>query len=99
MLCVLSAVVLVLGAFDAGMWWIAVFILLASLLALIYIFKVIEVAYFQDPPEGWVKEEAPIGLLAPTYLLISLTIVFGIWTDPMLGAAREAALMFIGGVQ
>lgn len=90
---------LVLGAFDAGLWWLVALILLASLLAVIYVFKVIEVAYFQDPPDGWVKEEAPLALLAPTYALIGLTIVFGIWTDPMLGAAREAAAMFLGGAQ
>ena len=37
---------LVLGALDAGSWWMAVLILLASLLAVMYVFKVIEVAYF-----------------------------------------------------
>ena len=41
---------LVLGALEADLWWVAVLILIAtSLLALVYIFKVIEVAYFQDP--------------------------------------------------
>ena len=43
---------LVLGAFDNGEWWIAIFILLSSLLAVGYVWKVIEVAYFRPAPEG-----------------------------------------------
>ena len=91
---------LVLGALDADMWWMALLILLASLLAVVYIFKVIEVAYFREPPADYIKQEAPIGMLVPTYALILASIYFGIWTDPMLSAATEAADMFLtkGGV-
>jgi multicomponent Na+:H+ antiporter subunit D len=91
---------LVLGALEADMWWVALLILIASLLAVAYIFKVVEVAYFQDPPEGWQKKEAPLSMLIPTYALILASIYFGIWTDPMLSAANEAADMFLskGGV-
>ena len=82
------------------MWWIALLILLASLLAVAYIFKVLEAAYFQEPPEGWEKKEAPLSMLVPTYALILASIYFGIWTDPMLSAASDAAGMFLtkGGV-
>jgi multicomponent Na+:H+ antiporter subunit D len=88
---------LVLGAMDAGHYWLVVLILLASLLAVVYVFKVIEAAYFKEPPEDSKAEEAPLGLLVPSYVLIGASIYFGIWTDPMLSAAREAAEMFLSG--
>ena len=84
---------LVLGALDAGSWGIAALILVASLLAVLYVFKVLEVAYFQEPEEGVTVKEAPLFMLVPTYALILASIYFGIQTDPMLSAAREAAEM------
>ena len=86
---------LVLGALDAGAWWMAVLILLASLLAVMYIFKVIEVAYFHEPPEDHNITEAPVSMLIPTYVLVLASVYFGIETQPMLGAARAAADMFL----
>ena len=92
---------LCLGALKAGMWWVLPLILIASLLAVMYIGKVIEAAYFKEPPEGAECKEAPLGLLIPTYVLIGASVFFGIWTDPMLNAAAEAAqlLLAAGGVQ
>jgi multicomponent Na+:H+ antiporter subunit D len=92
---------LALGALKAGMWWVLPLILIASLLAVIYIWKVVEAAYFQEPPEGAECKDAPLGLLIPTYLLIGASFYFGIFTDPMLSAASEAAelLLTAGGVK
>ncbi|MEC7984990.1 MAG: monovalent cation/H+ antiporter subunit D family protein [Myxococcota bacterium] len=91
---------LVLGAFDEGMWWLLILILVASLLAVIYVFKVLETAYFKEPPPNSEASEAPLSLLLPTYILIGATIYFGIWTEPMLEAANNAATMFLpGGAQ
>jgi multicomponent Na+:H+ antiporter subunit D len=92
---------LALGALKAGMWWVLPLILIASLLAVIYIWKVVEAAYFQEPPEGYECKDAPWGLLGPTYLLIGASFYFGIFTDPMLSAASEAAdlLLTAGGVK
>ena len=57
---------LVLAAVDGGHWLMAGLILGSSLLALIYVWKVVEVAYFQPPAEGASEvKEAPFGLLAP----------------------------------
>ncbi len=51
---------LVIGAIEAGLWPVAVLILLSSLLALIYIWRVIEVAYFRQPPDDAPEiDEAP----------------------------------------
>ena len=47
---------LVLGALDRGMWPLAIAILVSSLLALAYVWRVIEVMYLRPPPPGAVAE-------------------------------------------
>jgi multicomponent Na+:H+ antiporter subunit D len=86
---------LAMGALQAGMWWLLVLILIASMLAVVYIFRVLETAYFKEPKEDKEIVEAPFSLLFPTYILIGATIFFGIWTEPMLGAARQSAELFL----
>jgi multicomponent Na+:H+ antiporter subunit D len=90
---------LVLGALDAGLWPVAVLILLSSLLALVYIWRVVEVGYFKAPPEDAEPvKEAPFSMLLPTWILIGSTLVFGVWTSLSAGVASAAARMLIGGV-
>jgi len=89
---------LVVGALDAGLWPVAVLILLSSVLALVYIWRVVEVGYFDDPPEGAdAVTEAPLSMLVPTWILIGSTLVFGVWTSLSAGVASAAARMLIGG--
>lgn len=89
---------LVLGALEGGYQPVAVLILLSSLLAVIYVWKVVEVAYFQPPPEGAAEvEEAPWSLLLPTWVLIGATVYFGVSTDLTVGVAQRAAALLIGG--
>ncbi len=86
---------LVVGALDAGQPWIAVLILLSSLLALAYVWRIVEAAYFRTVPAGEsapvVREDAPLSMLAPTWILIGATVVFGVWTSLTAGIAGEAA--------
>ena len=90
---------LVLGALDAGLWPVAVLILLSSLLALVYIWRVVEVGYFKAPPEDAEPvKEAPFSMLLPTWILIGSTLVFGVWTSLSAGVASAAARMLLGGV-
>jgi len=87
---------LVLAAFEKGWWWIAVLILLSSLLAVIYVWKVVERMYFQPAPEGAGRAEAPFSLLVPTWILIVASIWFGVDTRLSAGAALEAAKTLLG---
>jgi multicomponent Na+:H+ antiporter subunit D len=90
---------LVLGALDRGMWPVAVLILISSLLALVYIWRVVEVGYFTEPPAGAeAVAEAPLSMLIPTWILIGSTVVFGVWTSLSVGVASAAAQMLIGGM-
>jgi multicomponent Na+:H+ antiporter subunit D len=88
---------LVTGALERGMWPVAVLILLSSLLALVYIWRVIEVAYFRPLPEGSPEiREAPASLLIPTWILVGATVFFGLFTSLSVSVASGAARMLLG---
>ncbi len=88
---------LVLAALERGWWPLAVLILLSSLLAVIYVWRVVEVAYFQEP-DGKVAalSEAPLSMLVPIWILIGASVVFGVWTEYTVGVARAAAQLLLG---
>ncbi len=86
---------LVLAAIEQGWWPVVVVVLVGSLLALIYIWRVVECAYFQSAG-GRVVGEAPISLLLPTWLLIGANLYFGVDTALTVGVAESAANQLLG---
>ncbi|PPR56802.1 MAG: Na(+)/H(+) antiporter subunit D [Alphaproteobacteria bacterium MarineAlpha4_Bin2] len=82
---------LILGAIDKDWWWLAAFILFSSLLAIIYVWRIIEVAYLRPAPDGTEVQEAPLSLLIPTWILALANIYFGIDTRVSVGVAETAA--------
>ncbi len=89
---------LVQAALEAGSWFLAAIVLIGSLLAVIYIWRVVEVAYFRPAPAGGDEVvEAPLSMLIPTWVLIGASIYFGIDTSLTLGVARRAAEYLLGG--
>lgn len=88
---------LVLAALEEGSAWIAVVILFSSLLAVMYIWKVVEAAWFQPATaDNENVREAPLALLIPTYVMIGATLVFGVATDWTVGIASQIARMLLG---
>jgi multicomponent Na+:H+ antiporter subunit D len=88
---------LISAALEVGWWPIAVLVLISSLLALVYVWRVVEVAYFQQPSErAAAAREAPVSMLIPTWVLIGATVVFGLWTSLSVGVARRAAQLLLG---
>ena len=89
---------LVLAALEKGMWPVAVLVLMGSLLAVIYIWKLVEAAYFQSPSAeaATTVREAPLSLLIPTFILIAANIYFGIDTSLTVGVAEIAAASLLG---
>jgi len=87
---------LVQAALEKGMWGIAAVVLVGSLLALVYVWKVVEVAYFQPPPDGPGVREAPLSLLIPTWVLVAANLWFGIDAKATAGVAMRAAQMLLG---
>lgn len=68
---------------DQQMWAIFAVVIFSSILALIYMWRVIEVAYFVKSNTDDVKEEASFGMLAPIWFMSLLVFVFGIYTEPV----------------
>ena len=87
---------LVQAALEQGLWPVAVLVLVGSLLAVVYIWKVVEVAYFRAPPEGRTVVEAPLSLLIPTWILVLANLYFGIDAKLTSGVAIQAAQMLLG---
>lgn len=87
---------LVTAILDLGYWPIAVLVLFGSLLALIYIWRLVEKAYLSTP-DGEIKtQEAPLSMLIPIWILIFANVYFGIETDVSVGVAQQAAEALTG---
>jgi len=89
---------LVLGAMDHGWWWLAFLIVASSVIAIIYVGRVVEVAYFREPGnKERITPELPLSMLAPALVLAAATIWFGFDTSLTAGVAARAAAMLLGG--
>lgn len=97
----ISKFALIEASMDRGWWLIAALILVSSLMAVIYIGRVIEVMLFRQSrtsvPESSGMSEAPLSMLVPMYLLIAIGLYFGINGDATLSLAGEAAEQLLGG--
>jgi multicomponent Na+:H+ antiporter subunit D len=88
--------VLVQAALELGWWPIAGLIILSSLLAVIYVWKIVEVAYFQKAPAGRDITEAPASMVVSTWIMVGAAIYFGIDATRTLDVANAAAAFLMG---
>jgi hypothetical protein len=89
---------LLLGALEQGWWPGAVLVLLSSLLAAVYIWRFVEVAYFRSPPADAPPLAAPpLSMKIPLWSLLAATLFFGVQTDLTAGIAQRAALWLLAG--
>ncbi len=96
----ISKWLLLTAALQLEWWHVAVLMLLSSLLALVYVWRVVETLYFSDPSErAKHASEAPASMLIPTYVVIAGTVVFGCWTVYSAGLANKAAMALLGIVE
>ena len=90
---------LVLGALERGWWPVAVLILLGSLIAVVYVWRVVEIAYFHEPNgKTTAATEAPLSMLIPMWLLAGATFYFGISATFTSGVARRGAEVLMAGL-
>ncbi len=90
---------LVQAALEDNQWVVAVLILFSSLLAVVYVWRVVEVAYFhpaRQPTRTHHASEAPAVMLVPTWILIAANIYFGVDTSLTSGIAHHAAESLLG---
>ncbi len=87
---------LVLGLVEFGMWEVALVVLAGSLMAVVYIWKVVEVAYFKEFLGDLEVREAPLSLLVPIWVLVAANFYFGIDASLTTRVARSAAELLLG---
>lgn len=96
----ISKWLLLTSALEVNRWPVAVLMLFSSLLALVYIWRVVETLYFAEPSQrARAAKEAPLRMLIPTYVVLGATIVFGCWTVYSAGLAHNAAIALLGIVE
>jgi len=88
---------LVLGALDKGLYFVAFMVLASSLLAVIYIWRVVEVMYFSGEQDDSDRQDAGLSMLLPAWILIGATVYFGLDTELTAGVAERAAAYLLGG--
>lgn len=90
---------LVAGALENGWWWMAFAIVASSLIAVLYIGRLVEIAYFREPTKA-VADGAtpPAEMIAVTWVLTAATVYFGLDADLTAGIAQQAAENLLAGV-
>lgn len=84
---------LALGALEAGLWPLLFVLLLSSVIAVVYIGKVVEVAYFREAPESAMAtaSDPPLSMLIPILFLAGATLYFGVETSASADVAAVIA--------
>ncbi len=91
---------LAVGAIDAGMTPLVFLIVASSLIAVVYIGRVVEVAYFREPSAA-VSEasDPPWSMLSPLLFLAAATVYLGLDTRLTAGVAASVADALLGGLK
>lgn len=89
---------LLLSVLEHHWWLIAMVIIASSLLALAYMWRVIEVLWLGEPSQLVAEkgQEAPLHMLIPAWILAAANFFFGIDTTVTLGAASRAVAALLG---
>ncbi|HSR62138.1 MAG TPA: monovalent cation/H+ antiporter subunit D family protein [Gammaproteobacteria bacterium] len=90
---------LIQAAIEQDNWVIVITVLAGSLLAMIYIWRVVEAAYFQEPDIGTDTAghgEAPPMMVIALWVVIIANIYFGINAEMTSGFARRSAEFLLG---
>lgn len=80
---------------EAGQWWVLAAMLASSLLALIYVGRIVEAAWFREPPPGETAA-GPVGMSAAAWLLVLLTLWIGVDSAGLADVAAVAARGLLG---
>lgn len=92
---------LILASIERGWWPIVVVVIVGSLLAVIYIWRVVEAAYFKPSDNenaGSSIKEAPLSLLIPTWILVLANLGFGIFATFTGEVSKNIATLLFGGI-
>ncbi len=79
------------------MWIFAAFIVLSSMIAVAYVWRMVEALYLAEAPGSQTVQALPMSLSAALWILSLATIYFGIFTDVTFGVADVAASGLMSG--
>lgn len=82
---------------EVGLWPLAVLVLVGSLLAVIYVWKIVEHLFFQPDTKQKSIKEAPLLMLIPIWILVAANLWFGFNTEFTWGLAQKASEALTGG--
>ena len=84
------------ATFEQGQWLLAMIIVAGSLLALGYVWRVVEQLYFRPAPiDREAVRDAPWSMLVPTWTLVAANLYFGIDSRFTVGLAGQAMLALL----
>jgi multicomponent Na+:H+ antiporter subunit D len=91
---------LAVGALDKG-WWVLVFLIVgSSLIALVYIGRVLEIAWLREASPAIAQaSDPPLSMLLPLIVLTTATVYFGFDTTWTAGVASTVAKTLLGGLR
>ena len=81
---------------NEGQWVVVAAVLVSSLLALVYIGRVVEVAWFREPAGTDVAPKAPASMVAAIWVLVLASVYFGLDATLPAGLADAAADALLG---
>lgn len=88
---------LIVAAMEQGFLWLAIAIVASSLLAVVYVWRIVEAGYFKPVPDDiGERREVGAGYLVPLWLLVIANVYFGVETSLTVGAASGAAETLLG---
>lgn len=97
-----SKIALLAAVFANGWWWAAALIVFSSVLAVLYMGRILEAVFFQAPANPRKqRKEAPLLLLVPLWILALANIWIGIDPAPVFDLADDAsaAVFTTGGAR
>ncbi len=90
---------LLLGALERGWWWAVAAIVASSLIAVAYVWRLVEAAYLRAPPPRAGRGEAPPAMLAAAVAMVVMCVYFGFETGFSVGSAADAATLLLRGLR
>ena len=83
--------VLIQAALAKGWWVVAALVVLSSLVAIVYVWRVIEVLYLRPAPAEAAQARTPLALAVPTWTLVTLIVLFGFASESVVSISQTAA--------
>ncbi|MEM1389647.1 MAG: monovalent cation/H+ antiporter subunit D family protein [Pseudomonadota bacterium] len=94
-----SKFALVTALLESGWWWAALILMFSSVLAVVYMGRLLEIVFFRAPLNpNKPHDEAPALILMPLWVLALASVAIGIQGSFVAGLANDAAAaLFAGG--